>query len=449
MKNTTLIAGIILLIMAFAFMAPEQFKNLTGASFISYSSSVPVQIGYDTPSNFWVLTATVGWSKDVATLIKLPSGSTDNSYKTQASVDLTLTPKGSYDTASLTKNTLKFKSNILDSCPDSPCNGASNYYQVEGANWKTTTMYDVSLNGQTQSVKVGMDYPADISLGRGAFIKNIGQIGNGANAPSGEFILVLNPDPNINKYEFYRYNDVMTAISAWNNHFFVGIGGSSWTDVWNWLKANNKLPPKPVMTAKSYTFNPSDTSNYGTIQMNYDLVARSSFITIYIPSSLANTILIKIGASKAFIVSKTDFELTEGTTGSFTVTVRNDGGDDYVTVKGTSQYYMVSPVTEFMTAGSTKVFTLRVYGYDITGDKSGLPVSVTADGTDPYNGDSIVTVYGTTHDTGNAVPTGTPTGTGTGTVITKKVNWYETTSFYILVIILTVLILTIYRRKVL
>lgn len=374
-------------------------KNAKTLTFTSYASSVPVQIGFDKPTNFWIITGTVGWQKDSMVLIKLPTDKKDDigngEYaQPQNSITLTIDPKGSYETATLSKADYYFVCNSLD-LGGTSCK--TTFYRVEGANWITTTVYDVSLNGQSQTVKVGMNYPADVNLGQGAFIKNLGIISNGANAPSGDFVLVLNPDTN--QYEFYRFYDLQNMVKLWNEYKPYNVWTSyTWPDVWTFLKSKGWLPPKPVMTAKTYTFNPSGDGNLGTLQMNYDKVAYSSFISVYIPSSLANTIILKMGASIATILSKTDFKVTEANSASFTVTVRNDGGDDYVTVKATSPYYTINPVTEFMPAGSTKVFTLTAYALEVTGDKSGMPVSVTADGSDPYRGDTTTTVYGTTYD---------------------------------------------------
>jgi len=371
-------------------------SNLRTLTFTSYASSVPVQIGYDKPSEFWILSATVGWSKDSAILVKLPYGSVDDigggeGAKARKETTLTINPKGSYETATLTKTKINFVTNTLGGV-DVPI------YKVEGASWITTTVYDVSLNGQTQTVKVGMNYPSDVNLGSGAFIKNLGILSNGANAPSGDFVLMQNYDSS--KWEFYRYDEVYAMKLYWEAHRPINIWASdTWYDIWKFCKDRNQLPPMQVMTANSYTFNPTTTTSVGTIQMNYDRVAYSSSIVVYIPKVLADTIIIQIGGSKAVILSKTDFKVTEGNSASFGVIVRNDGGDDYITVKATSQYYTISPVTKFMKNGETQSFFMTAYALQIDGgDKSGLPVSVMADGTDPYSGDSTTTVYGTTYD---------------------------------------------------
>lgn len=427
----------------------DTFKSLTKASFTSYSGNVPVQIGYDKQSSFWILTATVGWTKDTTILVKLPSGSSDKigteTIKSQKDMELTLTPKGSYDTASLSRNDLVYKTSVWNCQSCFP--GVVPSYQVEGANWITTTVYDVNFNGQSKTVKVGMSSPSDIDIGQRAFIKNLGIISNGANAPSGDYILIQNPESN--QYEFYRLSDVQNAFGYWNLNI-PWTGGSSWPEVWQFLKIKGKLPPKPVMTAKSYTFNPSVDGNIGTIQMNYDNTAQSSFISVYIPSSLADTIVLKIGASKAVIIDKTDIKVTSASTASFSVTVRNDGGDDYVTVKATTPYGMINPVTKFMTSGASEKFLMEFYAYEVTSDKTSLPISVTADGTDPYNGDSTTTVYASIKARVD-VPMGIGTTTGnvaTGTSInSKNIKWYETTTAYIMGIVLVSLIVVLYKRK--
>ncbi len=380
----------------------NQVKTLT---FTSYASSVPVQISFDKPSNFWVLSATIGWDKDNLVLVKLPTGSQDSisgtteTAKTRKEITLSITPRGSYEIATLSKYQLHFKRNFWDNCGTTCYYGVTDYYQVEGANWITTTVYEASLNGNTQTIKVGMNYPADVNLGSGAFIKNLGILSNGANSPSGDYVIIKNPDNN--QWEFYRYDSVQTSLNYWNNDVTSSNPTTTytWYDVWQFLKSKNRLPVKPVMTAYEYIFNPTTTASQGTIQINYDKVAYSSSIVLYIPSSLADTITIQIGGSKAVILSKTDFKVTEGNSASFSVTVRNDGGDDYVTVKATSQYYTINPVTKFMKNGETQLFQLSAYALQIDGgDKTNLPISITADGTDPYSGDTFITVYGTTYD---------------------------------------------------
>lgn len=388
---------------ASAFEITDIFKNIKNdlkkLTFTSYASSVPVQIGYDKPSNFWIVSGTIGWQKDQMVLVKLPANEKDdigsNEFaKAQNTITITFDPKGSYETAPLTKQPLYFTSNYITGSKS-----VTYYYQVEGASWKTTTVYDVSVNSDTKTVTVGMDAPADVPLGQGVFVKNLGILPNGANAPSGDYIMLLNPENN--RYEFYSKSDVQTAINYWASNIpFRVFGEYTWADVWAFLKQKNWLPPKPVTTATSYDLLQTTTGDYGFIKMTYPKVAYSSSIAVYIPSSLANTVILKMGASKAKITGTTSFKTTEGQQASFTVTVRNDGGDDYVTVKAQSSYYTIQPVTQFMAAGETKVFTLTAYALEITGDQSSLPISVTADGSDPYNGDDTTTIYATTYDSG-------------------------------------------------
>lgn len=427
MKTSTKI--IIFLVLSMLLVAPAQatFLNdldskirgaITGLTISSYSSSVPVQIGYDKTQNFWVITGTIGWSKDQLTLIKLPASTSDkidgttDTAKAQRETLIQFDPKGSYETAPITRADIHFRQSAWnnDGTAYGSGSGVSQAYKVETGAWITKTVYSVAVNGQWQTVEVGMTSAADVNLRNGVFVKNLGILPNGANFPGGNWMFVYNPDSRV--YELYTTTDVQNSITYWNNNYPLIGYGSGWAGVWQFLKDKNRLPSKPVMTAIS--MEPiTENGDYKYIKLTYPKVAQSSMIALYVPSSLADTIIINMGGSKGVIVGTPVItEATDKQRATLTLTVRNNGGDDYITVKPTSNYYQFSAIgegTKSIKNGETAQFTFSAYALDVSSNcLRCASINILVDGTDPYSGDSGTVIYGTIYD-GDDTPTGATT----------------------------------------
>lgn len=80
------------------------------------------------------------------------------------------------------------------------------------------------------------------------------------------------------------------------------------------------------------------------------------------------------------------------------VDVINKGGEDYISVKPTSNYWAFTPDTKLLKAGEITTFTLKGYALEVTGDKCNLPIDIVVDGSDPYSGDDTTRIYGCIYD---------------------------------------------------
>lgn len=402
---------------------PRRDSIFNPATIISNQKGVPVQIGFEPVQNMWLLQATVGWTYDTLTMIKLDANTEDNSNKAQKEVKIEMYPMGSYSIAALTKlSDARFNNYYNDGCPSYGCGaGKFNAYKVKGGTWTTTTKYNIKLgNGAWKSVEINPYSDAQISLDNGAYVNNLGILSNGANIPSGDFVIVIDPWGNPHLWSESEYHN---AIAWWNSYKMMAIwdGTFNWGDVWSWLIAQNKLPQDEVLSLRSditskvyfdcgtgfYNLCYLDQGEtYKKIKVTYPLTAMSSFISLNIPGGMADTIIIGIGASKAVILEYSLTEATDKNYAELKVKVQNVGGKDIISVKPDSSYYQFEVVgdnSKLMNKDEIFTFVFKAYALDVSKDcNKCAKYSVLADGTSVKQGDNMgddsTVGYGTIYD---------------------------------------------------
>ena len=364
-------------------------NKITHLTFFSYSKDVPIQIGSASPTSYWVISGNVGWAKDTLFLFKLPAGTTYTSgsdiLKTQKPVEISFAPIGVYETATLTKSVLV-----------TGWAGSEAYY-IDPI-WRGSTVYEVTANGQTKTVTIDMNSPNEIAFSNGIYVDNLGILPRGINPPSGDLIWVKNGKTGA--WGVYRHTDVQVALNAWHSDPISLIYGSYY-DWWNWMEQKGSTPTKPNFAEITIRPIQNNYLDFTALEFKYPMASASSVISAKIPASLADVIVVKIGASKPVLISKTDPQNVQGGQQvTFNVVVRNDGGDDYVTVKGSGAYDSVTPVTKFMIAGSTTTFNMVSMTQSSATDTS-ANINMMIDGTDPYYTDPTFTVTHTIYSSSN------------------------------------------------
>lgn len=133
-----------------------------------------------------------------------------------------------------------------------------------------------------------------------------------------------------------------------------------------------------------------------------------------------------LGSSRATIVSKELSAVTAGQYATLTVKVKNEGSDDYITVKASSGLWQFNTDRKYVKSGATETFTL-----------SGQALGGATDTTAQYT----VMADGTGQD-------GDDTETGTGTVYGnsgENIPRQKSSGFDIILLVISIMALTIIR----
>lgn len=268
------------------------------------------------------------------------------------------------------------------------------YYQISG-NWLTTTKYRISTysNGAqmyTQDVSVNYQNAQEVKVGSIA-IENIGQLGNGYNTPTQNFVVVKDPNGVYHLFTEAGFQNFVDRVNRW-------IADYGWTGSYDWRRVWNKGSELGVLPRDE---NPSDATvsyNYlngkvNQIVLTLPVSISSSTIIVYVPQSVANGIIILKQASIVRIVDISGCPtLDEGKSGSVMVKVRNDGSADYIGVNIRSDNHDINGNTRaYFNAGETKTFTFTLTARGTASDATVYP-TVFADGTALTGGDDSRTI---------------------------------------------------------
>jgi len=284
----------------------------------AYAKSVPVQYGYDSVKEYWMISAVV--SESEAFKLVLPSGAEEKyeeagetfQAKTRKEVGLLITPLNPYSTAPLTKWTLKYYSSHY---PFVYGESKTPSYDVQDGSWLTTARYYVGVykSGQKLAEKyVEWDYEKQqnrvvkIQIWNGTEwrtveIVNEGIILQGVEVPSGDLVLVYDP---YGKYHLFAKTDFKAMIDAWNDHVYRDVftfGEWDWKDVWEWARDNGYLPEDVHLRYVSQVSLLQQGDVPQKVVLKYSGIAFSAMITCFIPADLAETVIIQLFTPKPII----------------------------------------------------------------------------------------------------------------------------------------------------
>jgi len=201
-----------------------------------------------------------------------------------------------------------------------------------------------------------------------------------------------------------------------------------WIDTWNdwrslhtgelWATSNEKgwIPNDVQLTHVSEV---AYEGEFDSLRLVYSGIAFAGDIAVYIPDSLADTIIVQLFKPFPEIVSVSPSPLPpidEGKSVDFSVTVKNVGTEGTVDISCSSDAYSFTPLTSTtrnMQVDETFTFKFRAYALNVFSDRD-TNVNILVQGrggTDTYNlKGRILNVEGYTPP----IPDGTPDGDGEG-----------------------------------
>jgi hypothetical protein len=412
-KKESLIGKVILifLVLAIGFVLIATF--MPKLSVYSYAKEVPVQIGYDSVKNYWVLSAIINEETEFKCILhsKTEKMVEENTkYQATSEVGILFTAGTPDSITNLFVTNYKFVKvrglfGVGYQEEQVPA------YDVDDANWLTSAHYKVALykNGnELVSKDVTVNYKekhyVNLDTGEGTVrIENLGLLPYGVEVPSGDLVYVYNPTKD--KFVLVDKADLVNMINAWN-HYIVyetleTIQSHSWGDVWIWAKNNGKEPREITLEHVSEVKVNADKTK---ITLIYAGMVFSADITIYIPSDLADTVIIKLNNPKPKIVSITpkEISLNEGQKQKVSIMVKNEGTKGSISLSLFSDYFAFEPITSLtreFKEGETYTFEVNAYALNVPRDVS-TDIKVLAQG---RGGEDEATIKATIKDTGQNI----------------------------------------------
>ena len=344
----------------------------------SYAKSVPIQIGHDEVLNYWILSAVV--SETVAFKFVLGSETSesiggDEEVKTKSEVGILVDPLPPISQTAMTDANIQFLRRQIDGLYEK-----SPSFDVNDAGWLTTARYGLGVYKNdvevaSQQVEINYQNPRVIELETGdgtVTVNNLGILPQGVEVPSGDLVLVYDPDGN--KHVWNKAN-LIQMINNWNDGTTfparVSLFEYGWDQVWALTDARGWLP-QDVQLVHVSAVEIIGTHQY--IKLTYAGIAFAGMISVYVPDELADTIIVGLSAPNPQIVSVTPDPLPsieEGKSTVFNVEVRNVGTAGTVSISCSSTYYSFVPLTSTsMNMQPDQVFTFKfeAYALNVVGD---------------------------------------------------------------------------------
>lgn len=374
-----LLVSVLILGVVFVYVRPDKL------AVYSYAKSVPVQIGYDKATNYWIISSSV--TEQQAFKMVLNKASESGDEKTASEVGLLITPLNPYSKTNMIPADIEFiKQSALGvtlATEKAPA------YAINGAGWLTTVSYELGVFKNTVQIdttrRVDFNYKIDrnieIDTGEGKVtVKNLGQLPQGVSVPSGDYVVVFDPDGD--KHIFPKA-DFLGMIHAYNDYTRVLSVNRSWKEVWDISKLKGWLPTDVQFTHVSDI---QYTVDMDYITLTYSDVVFAGDIAVYIPSDLADSVVINVLVAKPQIVQVVPDPLPvikEGEKSSFSVTVKNIGTDGTIRVSVSSDRYSFTPLTDTyknMKANEQVVFSWDAYALNVEGSTGELSIKMFAQG---------------------------------------------------------------------
>ena len=365
----------VILVLGLSGFTPPQF------AVIGYASEIPIQqLGYSETNNYWILTAAV--NEQEAFKLVLHRGDeakigADKVAKAKSEVSLVVEPLNPISTAQLVPTDIKWLKargyffQEFDQWEKAPV------FDVEEGSWLTQARYSLTLykNGAKidglEDVRISYKDPRVLTVG-GVTVNNLGILPQGVEVPSGDLVVVY--DGYRNKHLVYK-SDLLYLIDRWNEmkRAEFPVTESTWGDLWEWGRQQGILPKDVALTHVGQVKYEGDEYSLRQITLIYSDIAFSGLVTLYIPSSLADTVILVLYMPKPVITSVSQLpDLKEGESATITVEVKNEGTAGTVSVTAQSLDYMVIPLTSTMATleeGETMTVQFKVIALSVDSDK--------------------------------------------------------------------------------
>ena len=374
---------IILLVLGLAGLVAVFGVNLPSLSVYGFAKEVPVQLGYNDVQNYWMLSSVISEKEQFKMVLHAEDTEAvdaEQQAKAESEVGLLFNPLAPISETDLDVYNIDFISGYHSWKTRAPV------YDVNDAGWLTTARYrisvfkdgaelskrDVNINYKEQRV-IELETPNGVVT-----VNNLGILPQGVEVPSGDLVVVQGPY-STSKFHLWPKTDLVRMIDEWDNWALVRPGNEfTWSDVWTWASDNGYLPSDVNLV------HVSDVTYQGDMEyvtLHYVDVVFAGDVTVYVPSELADTIIVQLFEP---IPQITDISTTppatfpydlptvkEGESFSLSVTIKNVGTEGTISVNVQSEDYAANPMTEgFADFKEDESFTFRwtVYALNTVGD---------------------------------------------------------------------------------
>ena len=352
-------------------------------SIYSYSQNIPIQIGYDEPTSNWVLSTVVSETEKFKFI--LDSGTTeelnaDETVKTQSEVGLLFEPLRPESKTNL----------VVTEYTYIACWGVFGVgrqdikvpmMDVAEGNWLTSGFYEVSvykdgqeLVKQTVEVNYQTQHVIYLETDEGTVtITNMGLIFDGVGVPGGDLITVEDP---AGGRQIWNKADFLFMLGKWDSYMQNDIKDPlkvhTWSDVWNFAINRGYLPQEVQMT---HVENIDYLGDLDYLRLRYAGICFSANVVCYIPSNLADSIIVNLMAPEPEIVKISPDPLPsvpEGLACIFYVEVVNRGTIGTVDISVQSENYAFTPLTvtsRTMDEMETYTFKFSAYALNVFDSK--------------------------------------------------------------------------------
>ena len=358
-------------------------------SIYGYAKEVPVQLGHNEPGNYWILSSVISEREQFKMVLHVDDAEPiDSESQAQATseVGLLFNPLAPISETNLEVTEYTYKSKLPHWSLTWKYTKAP-AYDVNDAGWLTTARYSLSVykdGSELTSQDVNVNYKEQrviqLETPHGTVtVNNLGILPQGVEVPSGDLMVLQ--DPNLHNHIVAKA-DVTRMLQKWDEYsggtWYVRGTLLSWLDVWTWASDNGYLP------ADINLVHVSDVTYQGDMEyvtlIYYDIVFAGD-ITVYIPSEMADTIIVNLFEPLPQITAISTnppptlpYDLPtikEGDSFTLSVTIKNVGTEGTISVNVQSEDYAANPITEgFADFNEGDSFTFRwtVYALNTVGD---------------------------------------------------------------------------------
>ena len=371
--NKLVLAALVCLVVAGAVVV--SYPSVIRYSLVGYVKDVPVQVGYDSAKSVWILTSVV--SETEAFKMTLKSGATqqigsDTAAQAQSEVAIVIEPNQPFSKTGLAELTTQYASGkTLAWLEYSYVPGKD----VDDTSWLTTAVYTIRVakNGfEMASMTAYVNYkePRYVTFkinDQAIEISNLGMIPQGVEVPSGDLVVVEDGRSGKPARHIWMKADLNSMVDSWNvdGTYWAPYGRWDWKYVLDWAEQRGKLPQDvPLAHVQNVDISESE------IKLTYGGIVFAGFISIQIPASLADTIIVQQFMPKPKIVSVSpqSISVKEGESTTLSVAVKNEGTEGTVSISASSpnaDFIPITPSSVNMKQGETYTFQFKVLGREV------------------------------------------------------------------------------------
>jgi hypothetical protein len=366
--NRKITVLIVLIVIVLGMALVIRYVPPSSLSVESVSESVPIQLGYNVPQSYWILTASLDETINFKLVLSSGSNATvDPTLGTYAyaksEVSVCFQPVVAYSETAMYPANLTYTTEYYPSLSWPPVTVQSKdspAYTINGAGWLTTLSYNVQVYkngvmlGVNQAIQANYKQNQMIQLSTGSgnpqiTLFNQGQLSQGVSPPAGDWVLVYDPSGVYHVFDRADFINMLTYFDSNGVKTQHAYYYWTWSEVWSWCQANGCLPPDE----KSWFTNvvnweiPKDNHD---LTITYPFNAFSELISLYVPSSLADTVIIQENDPIPKIVSVIPSSINNLKSGYYTyvtVQVQDIGtdGDIAVSLTDPNNYFSFAPAT--------------------------------------------------------------------------------------------------------